>query len=37
MKRLIFDLDDTLSKTTNGDYANAEPILPVVEKFKRVS
>ena len=34
MKRLIFDLDDTLSKTTNGDYANAEPILPVVEKLR---
>ncbi|WP_019520663.1 HAD-IIIC family phosphatase [Faucicola boevrei] len=34
MKRLIFDLDDTLSKTTGGDYRNAEPIMPVVEKLK---
>lgn len=34
MKRLIFDLDDTLSKTTGGDYRNAEPIMPVVEKLR---
>lgn len=34
MKRLIFDLDDTLSLTTAGDYANAEPILPVVKKLR---
>lgn len=34
MKRLIFDLDDTLSKTTGGDYANAKPITPVVEKLR---
>lgn len=34
MKRLIFDLDDTLSETINGDYANAKPILPVIEKLR---
>ena len=35
MKKIIFDLDDTLSKTVNGDYANAEPIIPVVEKLRQ--
>ncbi len=34
MKRLIFDLDDTLSTTTNGDYANAQPITAVIEKLR---
>lgn len=34
MKRLIFDLDDTLSKTKNGDYANAKPIESVVNKLR---
>lgn len=34
MKRIIFDLDDTLTRTTNGDYANAEPITPVIEKLR---
>ena len=34
MKRLIFDLDDTLSATTNGDYANAKPITPMIEKLR---
>ena len=34
MKRLIFDLDDTLSTTQNGDYANAQPITEVVEKLR---
>ena len=34
MKRLIFDLDDTLSCTTAGDYANAQPITPVIEKLR---
>lgn len=34
MKRIIFDLDDTLSKTTNGDYVNAQPIMPVIEKLR---
>lgn len=34
MKRLIFDLDDTLCTTQNGDYANAQPITEVVEKLR---
>ena len=34
MKRLIFDLDDTLCTTENGDYANARPITEVIEKLK---
>lgn len=34
MKRIIFDLDDTLTRTTNGDYANAEPITPMIEKLR---
>ena len=34
MKRLIFDLDDTLCTTQNGDYANARPITEVIEKLK---
>lgn len=34
MKRLIFDLDDTLSKTIDGDYTNAQPIMPVVAKLR---
>lgn len=35
MKRLIFDLDDTLCHTVNGDYVNAIPILPVIEKLRQ--
>ena len=34
MKRLIFDLDDTLCTTQNGEYANAQPIIEVIEKLK---
>lgn len=34
MKRLIFDLDDTLCKTKNGDYANSEAIEPVIKKLR---
>ena len=34
MKRLIFDLDDTLCTTQNGDYANAQPIIEVIEKLR---
>lgn len=34
MKRLIFDLDDTLCTTQNGDYANARPITEVIEKLR---
>lgn len=34
MKRLIFDLDDTITSTTNGDYINARPITDVIEKLR---
>lgn len=34
MKRLIMDLDNTISLTENGDYKNAEPIIEVIEKIK---
>lgn len=34
MKRLIFDLDDTLCETTNGDYVNAQPVTEVIEKLR---
>ncbi|MGM8898070.1 MULTISPECIES: HAD family hydrolase [unclassified Psychrobacter] len=34
MKRLIFDLDDTISFTTNGDYPNAAPNHLLIKKMK---
>lgn len=34
MKRLIFDLDDTITSTTNGDYVNSKPITDVIEKLR---
>ena len=34
MKRLIFDIDDTLCNTSNSDYTNAKPILAMVEKLR---
>lgn len=34
MKRLIFDLDETLCTTINGDYVNSTPIWPVIEKLR---
>lgn len=33
MKRLIMDLDNTISFTTQGDYANASPIQEVIDKL----
>lgn len=35
MKRLIVDLDDTISITTNGDYVNSSPILEMITKLKQ--
>ena len=35
MKRLIFDLDDTLCRTINADYANSIPIWPVIVKLRQ--
>jgi len=34
MKKLIMDLDDTISITTSGDYANSKPIKSVIEKLR---
>lgn len=34
MKRLIVDLDDTISVTTAGDYANSAPVGQVIDKLK---
>ena len=34
MKRLIFDLDDTLCHTKDGDYKNAQPALEMIEKLR---
>ncbi len=34
MKRLIFDIDDTLCNTQDSDYTNAKPILAMVEKLR---
>ncbi len=35
MKRLIVDLDDTISITENSDYKNAVPKKKIVEKLKQ--
>ena len=34
MKRLIMDLDNTITLTENGDYRSAKPIIPVIEKLR---
>jgi capsule biosynthesis phosphatase len=34
MKRLVFDLDNTLTITGSGDYQNVKPRLDVVEQLK---
>lgn len=34
MKRLIFDIDDTLCRAQNGDYKNAQPLLDMIEKLR---
>lgn len=35
-KRIICDLDDTICRTLNRDWVNAEPIMPVIEKINRL-
>lgn len=35
MKRLIFDIDDTICTTVDGDYQNSIPIIPVIEKIRQ--
>jgi capsule biosynthesis phosphatase len=34
-KRLIVDLDNTISFTINGDYLNSKPIKPTIDMLKR--
>lgn len=34
MKRLIFDVDETICTTSNGDYANAIPIPEVIKRMR---
>ena len=34
MKRLIVDLDDTVSVTVKGDYINSSPVPDIIEKLK---
>jgi capsule biosynthesis phosphatase len=34
MKRLIVDLDDTISITSEGDYINSTPIVEIINKLK---
>jgi capsule biosynthesis phosphatase len=33
-KKLVIDLDTTISITKNGDYKNSVPVMPVVEKMR---
>lgn len=35
MKRLVFDLDNTLCTTENGDYKNSTPDYVMIEKLKQ--
>ena len=34
MKRLIFDIDNTLCYTKNGDYKNADPDIAMIDKLR---
>jgi capsule biosynthesis phosphatase len=34
MKRLIFDLDNTICETMNGDYENSTPKVEIISKLK---
>lgn len=33
-KKIVIDLDDTISKTTDGKYMESVPCIPVVEKLR---
>jgi capsule biosynthesis phosphatase len=33
-KKLVIDLDTTISITKNGDYKNSVPVMPVIEKMR---
>lgn len=37
IKKLIVDLDDTISVTENGDYVNSKPIAETIAKLKQFS
>jgi capsule biosynthesis phosphatase len=34
VKKLIVDLDDTISITASGDYFNSKPVVPVINQLK---
>lgn len=34
MKKIVIDLDDTISKTVNGDYKNSQPIIEVIDLLR---
>lgn len=34
MQKLIVDIDNTLCITTNSDYENSKPVIPVIEKLR---
>ena len=34
MKKIVIDLDDTISKTKNGDYKNSQPITEVINLLR---
>lgn len=34
MKRLIIDIDDTISQTLDGDYPNSLPNQPIIQKLR---
>jgi capsule biosynthesis phosphatase len=34
MKRLVVDLDDTISITKDGDYINSQPVAAVIDKLR---
>ena len=35
-KRFVFDIDDTISFTSNRDWENAKPNLPIIEKINKL-
>lgn len=35
MKRLIVDLDDTITVTTQGDYAHSSPVISTIDMLKK--
>ncbi|MBR6431405.1 MAG: hypothetical protein IKS64_00965, partial [Muribaculaceae bacterium] len=35
VKKLVVDLDDTISVTENGDYVHSKPIQPTIDLLKK--